>query len=160
MQFSAQQEKTDKSYFRVSILYKRRYFPCRTDSRHGALLSRFSYFLEPCSRSMPKAIARGLHKLYRSHLLQLSHDATLIRGTYIALYLLSRGLVKVVLIAAMLKNMLWAYPASLCVLGLFVLYQLYQIYSNFSWIIVTLTVFDLFVMYFVWREYQVLKSEA
>jgi uncharacterized membrane protein len=95
-----------------------------------------------------------------THLLHLAQQFSVVSGTFIAVYLLSRGLVKVVLIWAMLKSKLWAYPSALVVLGLFVLYQLYQITSGFSWLLVALTLFDFVVMYFIWREYQVLKFEA
>jgi uncharacterized membrane protein len=92
--------------------------------------------------------------------MQLSAQLSAASVTFIAVYLLSRGLIKVALIAAMLKRMLWAYPAALVVIGLFVLYQLYQIAATHSWFIVLLTIFDLIVMYFIWREYEVLRFEG
>lgn len=88
----------------------------------------------------------------------LAHQLAFTSSTFIALYLLSRGLVKFVLIIAMLRNQLWAYPWSLAVIGAFVLYQIYQIVTAYSVAIVLLTLFDFVVMYFIWREYQVLKS--
>lgn len=77
---------------------------------------------------------------------------------FFAFYLLSRGLVKVFLIWALLKNKLWAYPASLGVLSLFVLYQLYQIVVDHSILVMGITVFDLVVMYFIWREYRIVQT--
>ncbi len=89
----------------------------------------------------------------------MSEVATYTSGTvtFVALYLLSRGLIKVFLIAALLRNLLWAYPASLFVLALFVLYQLYQLDIDKSLIILAITVFDLIVMYFIWREWRIVK---
>jgi len=75
--------------------------------------------------------------------------------TFVALYLLSRGLIKIFLIAALLKNLLWAYPASLVVLALFVIYQGYQIITSHSIIVTAITIFDLVVMYFIWREWRI-----
>lgn len=80
--------------------------------------------------------------------------------TFIAVYLLSRGLVKLVLVWALLKNQLWAYPWSLVVLALFVAYQLYQIVVSHSLVVVALTVFDLVVMYFIWREWAVVRMRT
>lgn len=77
---------------------------------------------------------------------------------FLSAYLLSRGLVKVFLIWALLKNKLWAYPASLVILSLFVLYQLYQIAREHSVLVIGITLFDLVVMYFIWREYQIVKA--
>ena len=74
---------------------------------------------------------------------------------FVALYLLSRGLIKAVLIGALLKNLLWAYPASLVVLAGFVCYQLYQIVTSHSIIVLAINLFDLVVMYFIWREWRI-----
>jgi uncharacterized membrane protein len=74
---------------------------------------------------------------------------------FVALYLLSRGLIKAGLIFALLANKLWAYPSSLLVLGLFVLYQTYQILTDHSLLIIGITLFDLIVMYFIYREWRI-----
>ncbi len=76
---------------------------------------------------------------------------------FVALYLLSRGLIKAVLIGALLRNIRWAYPASLVVLGLFLVYQSYQIVTDHSLIIIGITLFDLVVMYFIYREWRIVK---
>lgn len=94
-----------------------------------------------------------------THLVQFAHQLSVTSGTFIAIYLLSRGLVKFALVVALLRNQLWAYPSSLVVLGLFVVYQMYQITTAFSSLLVFLTVFDLIVMWFIWQEYQVVKYE-
>lgn len=74
---------------------------------------------------------------------------------FVAFYLLSRGLIKVFLLVGVLKNLLWTYPASLAVLGGLVLYQCYQLYTSGSLIITFITLFDLVVMYFVYREWRI-----
>lgn len=78
----------------------------------------------------------------------------------IAFYLISRGLIKLLLIIALLKNQLWAYPSSLLVLGAFVAYQAYEFFLTHSVLLVGLTLFDLVVMYFIWREYLIVKGRA
>lgn len=78
--------------------------------------------------------------------------------TFVALYFISRGAIKIVLIAALLRNMLWAYPASLFLLGLFVLYQFYQLVVDHSLLILGITLFDLVVMYFIYREWQIVRA--
>lgn len=88
-----------------------------------------------------------------AELAQFGEDA----AVFVALYLLSRGLIKCGLIWALLRNVLWAYPASLAVLGLFLAYQLYQIATTHSLIVVGITVFDLVVMYFIWREWRIVE---
>ena len=93
----------------------------------------------------------------------LSHSAqqfSLVGGTFIGLYLLSRGVIKLLLVWGLLKNQLWAYPSSLVVLGLFIIYQCYQIAVTQSVFIIALTIFDLIVMWFIWREWEVVKEHG
>lgn len=93
-----------------------------------------------------------------NHLVTLGHQIASIGGIFIAIYLLSRGLVKLLLIIALLKNQLWAYPTSLAVIGVFVAYQIYQLIVSLSPAIIILTIFDLIVMWSIWEEYKVLRD--
>jgi uncharacterized membrane protein len=53
---------------------------------------------------------------------------------FAALYLLSHGVSKVVLVALVLREKLWAYPWLIALLGAFIAYQLYVlILVKFSW---------------------------
>ena len=79
---------------------------------------------------------------------------------FVALYLLSRGLIKCVLIWALLNNKLWAYPISLAVLGLFLIYQAYQIIGKDSLFVIGISIFDIIVMYFIWREWSIVKRHG
>ncbi len=158
--FTKDQEKRISLYFRISIFIKGAISLAETLAGIALLFIPVSYFLNLLALYAEAELREDSGGFIASHLLQLSQQAALISGTFIALYLLSRGLVKVLLIWAMLKNQLWAYPASLVVIGLFVLYQVYQIATLHSWLVVLLTLFDLVVMYFIWREYEVLKFEA
>src|SRR3989344_2931040 len=60
-----------------------------------------------------------------THLRQLAEHYAAGGHTFIALYLLSHGIVKIILVIGLLQNRAWAYPASLIVFGLFVVYQTY-----------------------------------
>lgn len=99
-----------------------------------------------------------LQGVTQSILNAVGHELMIVSATIIGLYLLTRGLIKFLLIWAMLKNILWAYPWSLAVLGLFVLSQLYQIAMTQSLLIIGVTLFDLVVMYFIWREYRIVSA--
>lgn len=72
---------------------------------------------------------------------------------YAALYLLAHGAVKVVLVVALLRNRLWAYPWMIAVLLAFIAYQLYQLAVSPTAGLVALTVFDAFVVLLTWHEY-------
>ncbi len=71
-----------------------------------------------------------------------------------AIYLLSHGIIKVVLVAALLKNRLWAYPATIAFLLLFIVYQAYRIGFDRSIGLIFLTFFDAVIVWLTWHEYQ------
>ena len=57
------------------------------------------------------------HDLLATHLLKTAHGLTGAAVLFGAVYLLAHGVVKVVLVAAVLKNQLWAYPWMIGFLG-------------------------------------------
>jgi uncharacterized membrane protein len=65
--------------------------------------------------------------------------------------------VKVALVVGLLKEKLWAYPASLVVMSLFVLYQLYRFSYTHGFGLIVLTVFDVIVMILIWHEYGLMR---
>jgi uncharacterized membrane protein len=95
------------------------------------------------------------HDFIANRILKSSHDLASSSGRYFAaFYLLSHGLVKIFLIIALFKQKLWAYPAFIVVIGLFIIYQLYRLSYKFSIGLVLLTLFDILVIWLTWREYQ------
>jgi uncharacterized membrane protein len=81
----------------------------------------------------------------------LGHGTTL----FGAIYLLSHGLAKIVLVALVLRGKLWAYPWLIVLLLAFIAYQLYQIiFVHFSPGLTALTIFDAFLVWLTWREYR------
>jgi uncharacterized membrane protein len=87
-------------------------------------------------------------------LLRLTADLHHTR-TFGAVYLLSHGLVKVVLVVAVLRRQRWAYPAMVVFLIAFIAYQCYRMTFAPSVGLALLTVFDVFVAWIVWAEYRV-----
>jgi uncharacterized membrane protein len=61
------------------------------------------------------------------------------------------------LVIGLLMNRLWAYPASLAVLGLFIAYQLYRYSYTHGFGLIVLTVFDIFVIGLIWHEYRLIR---
>lgn len=70
------------------------------------------------------------------------------------LYLLSHGLVKLVLIAGLLRRQMWAYPASIAVFALFIAYQSVRFLRTHSLWLLFLTALDLIVIWLIWHEYR------
>src|SRR3989344_3386375 len=84
--------------------------------------------------------------------------ATASHQEFIALYLLTLGIIKIVLVVALLRGFAWAFPTALAVFGLLALYQLYLLLWHYTLGLLVLTVFDLVVIYFIRRQWQVVKK--
>lgn len=94
------------------------------------------------------------HDFLATHLLHATGTLTGSALTFGAVYLLTHGLVKIVLVAALLRNQLWAYPALIVFLIVFIVYQLYRMTYAPSVGLAGLTVFDAIVTWLTIREYQ------
>jgi uncharacterized membrane protein len=79
---------------------------------------------------------------------------------FAGVYLVAHGLIKVLLVAGLLRGKHWAYPTALWFLGAFVLYQLYRLALTHALGLGILTVFDGGIMYLIWREYRRLRHGA
>lgn len=74
--------------------------------------------------------------------------------TFLVVYLWIHAAIKLIAVIGILKNQLWAYPFSLVTLGLLVVYQLYDIFMVKASIgMILLTIFDIFIVWLIWREY-------
>jgi uncharacterized membrane protein len=89
-----------------------------------------------------------------THLLRTAHGLTGPAVFFGAAYLLAHGLLKVILVAALLKNQLWAYPWTIVFLGVFIVYQLYRLSLKSSVGLTALTIFDALIAWLTWREYR------
>jgi uncharacterized membrane protein len=121
----------------------------------------------------PQAIEHLVRMLTAHELRQDPHDlvaryllhttAHLHHGTTLfgAVYLLSHGIAKIVLVALVLRNKLWAYPWLIGLLLAFIAYQLYEITAvHFSAGLTALSVFDAALVWLTWREYRSKRAAA
>jgi uncharacterized membrane protein len=92
-----------------------------------------------------------------THLLSAAQNFNVSTQRFYAFYLLSHGVIKVFLVIGLLRNKLWAYPFSLIVLGLFIVYQVYRYSYTHGFGLIVLTVFDVFVMGLIWHEYRLVR---
>lgn len=77
---------------------------------------------------------------------------------FAVIYLWIHGIIKLVAVVGILKNQLWAYPFSLITLGILTVYQLASIYEKQSIGMILLTIFDIFILWMIWREYGTVKK--
>ena len=92
--------------------------------------------------------------LVATHLLKTAHGLTGSAVLFGAVYLLAHGVVKIILVAALLKDELWAYPWMIVFLGIFIVYQVYRLSFKLSVGLTLLTVFDAFIAWLTYREYR------
>lgn len=77
---------------------------------------------------------------------------------FVILFLLSHGVVKIVLVYCLLKEYHWVYPYAIWLLGLFTLYQLYVLVQTPSIGMAVLAALDLAIIWLVWREWGALRA--
>ncbi len=104
-------------------------------------------------------LARIPNVYISSHLIAASQRLTNESRQFAAIYLLTHGLVKVVLVACLWMNRLWAYPLTIAVFGLFMLYQVHRFTQTHSIAMIFLTIFDGLIIYLTWVEFQQQKKK-
>ena len=105
-----------------------------------------------------REIAQERHDWIASHLLRFAETFSVAKHDFFAFYLLSHGIVKIVLVYGLLKEKLWAYPASFVVFGAFIAYQLYRYTFTHEFSLIVLSIFDLFVIALAIHEYRLLRK--
>jgi uncharacterized membrane protein len=92
-----------------------------------------------------------------NYLLRAAEQLSVSHQLFASLYLLSHGLVKVLLVWALLKSKLWAYPAAILIFGAFSAYQIYQFVISHSIVMLVLTILDVIVIALTWADFHRLR---
>src|SRR6266852_1993530 len=100
------------------------------------------------------------HDFIASHLLRLSERFSANTQFFAAMYLLVHGVVKVLLVWALFRAKLWAYPAAIVVFAAFGVYQMYRYFLSPCFAMIALTVLHVIVIVLTWMEYGRLKRGA
>jgi|tagenome__1003787_1003787.scaffolds.fasta_scaffold20879751_2 uncharacterized membrane protein len=90
-------------------------------------------------------------------LLQSARGFSVSSQHFTALYLLSHGAVKLVLIAGLLRGIVAIYPVAIAVFVIFIVYQLYRFTSTHSIWLLILTMLDMVVIWLTWQEYMYMQ---
>jgi uncharacterized membrane protein len=105
------------------------------------------------------ALETNPHNYIAVHIAKAGADLASGHNIFAAAFLLTHGLVKVVLVFCLLTNRLWAYPWALVLLSVFLVYQAYQLITSPSLGMAFLTVLDIFIIWLINREWKVVKQE-
>lgn len=63
------------------------------------------------------------------------------------------------LVAAVLTNRIWAYPAFIVAMIGFILYQVYRMTFDVTFVLMAITALDLIVLFLAWHEYGFVRGE-
>lgn len=94
------------------------------------------------------------HDLIANLLIKLSSNISEQTKLFGSIYLLSHGIIKMILVIALLKKKLWAYPLAEVVFTFFVIYQIYRFYYTHSIFLIFLTIIDIAIIILTWIEYK------
>ena len=152
------QEKRIHQIFIVSVLFKGAHAVIETVS--GLLLYFVSThtIVHSLNRWSYGELAEDHNDWIANHLLQFARTFSVAEHHFYAFYLLSHGIIKGILVIGLLREKLWAYPASFAVFGAFIAYQLYRYSYTHDIALILLSIFDLFVIYLAVHEYRLLRK--
>jgi uncharacterized membrane protein len=103
-------------------------------------------------------LIHGRHDFIVHHLSRAADHYSANGQWFAALFLLWHGVVKVVLVWALLRRYLWAYPLGIAAFSVFLVYQLYRYsHTHSSWLL-ALSVLDLAIVVLTWIEYRRMLS--
>jgi uncharacterized membrane protein len=146
--------------FEISVLLKGAHALIECVAGLALALVSTSTIVSLINRLTQDELVEDPHDFVATHLMNLAGNFSVSSRNFYAFYLLSHGLVKIALVIGLLRSKLWAYPASLIVLGLFIVYQVYRFTYTQSVGLIALTLFDVIVMALIWHEYRLMRRHS
>ena len=154
----AVQEKRIHQIFVVSVLFKGAHALIEVVGGIALYLVSTATIVRWISRWSYQELVEDRNDWVANHLLDFARTFSVAEHDFYAFYLLSHGLVKSVLVIGLLRERLWAYPASFAVFGAFIAYQLYRYSYTHDIGLILLSIFDAFVIYLAVHEYRLLRK--
>lgn len=94
------------------------------------------------------------HDFIATHLSRAAMHLASGGAHFASIYLVAHGVIKAALVTALWFDVLWAYPATIFVFGIFSAYQVYRFTHTHSLALILLTVFDVLIIWLTWQEYR------
>jgi len=104
-------------------------------------------------------LSRDPHDFFASHFAHLAQKLSTADPWFASAFLLSHGLTKVLIVIALWRNKLWAYPLAIIVFGGFTAYEAYRYAYTHSFTIAMVTILDGAVAILACWEYRRQKRE-
>ena len=119
----------------------------------GSILRAVTFFVQGEIREDP-------HDFIANYILHTAQTFGGSSQSFAALYLLIHGVINALIVVALWREKLWAYPISFAALGAFIVYQLYLLTFGYSLWLIRFTILDIIIIFLVWHEYGVLKKRG
>jgi uncharacterized membrane protein len=97
-------------------------------------------------------LSNNPHDFIATHILHSAQSLATSGGVFAAVYLLSHGVTKIVLVIEVLREHLWAYKGIVIFIGVFVIYQIYRMIYQPSIGLGLLTAFDILIIFLTLHE--------
>lgn len=102
--------------------------------------------------------AEDPHDLVANLLLHTVQHLSVDAQRFAALYLLGHGVIKLWLVAGLLREKLWYFPVSIVIFALFIAYQTYRFTNTHSVWLLLVTALDVVVIALTWHESRYLQN--
>jgi uncharacterized membrane protein len=104
-------------------------------------------------------LAENSYSKTSNFIIQTGNSIIAAGSLFIGIYLLSHGIVKLLLIIGVIKKKLWAYYTFIAILVAFILYQIYRYGITHSPLVLIFTLFDIFFTWLAWHESKSIKKK-
>lgn len=91
---------------------------------------------------------------------ELSRNLSVHTEIFVGIYFFAYGIIKIFLVAGLLKEKIWAYRTALILLSLFIFYMGYRFTYTHSLPLLLLIVIDATTVILIWRGYGLLKTRS
>jgi uncharacterized membrane protein len=154
----AMQEKRIHQIFVASVLFKGVHALVEIIGGVALYMTSTATILALINRFSQGELVEDPNDWVAAKVLEFGRHFSVEQHNFYAFYLLSHGVVKIVLVWGLIREKLWAYPASFAVFGFFIAYQLYRYSFTHDFGLILLSIFDLFVIYLAVHEYRLLRK--
>ncbi len=103
-------------------------------------------------------LSKDPHDVIATHLRQAAHSLSANDQLFAAIYLLSHGIIKAVLVYALIRDKLWAFPIAIGIFSAFGVYQMYRYFITPSGWLIALTILDVIVILLSWFEWRRVRN--
>ena len=151
------QERRIHQIFEVSVLLKGAHAALEAAAGFALAVTQNQWMKSAVTQATRRELIEDNRDFMARHLVTWAQGFSIETQHFYAWYLLSHGVVKLALVTGLLMRKLWAYPTTMVVLGLFILYQTYRYTQTRGVGLLLVTALDVVVVGLTWHEYGLMR---